>query len=80
MLAITQLPETYVVADTSVGRWSCAGKKIAMMLMRFVVAYTMTEYDWEFAPGEDGTTIVREAINVTLVKPGKLKLCFKRRS
>jgi hypothetical protein len=62
------------------GRWSCAGKKIAMMLMRFVVAYTITEYDFEFAPGEDGTAIGRDQVNLTLLKPGKLNLSFKKRS
>ncbi|KAB5559532.1 cytochrome P450 [Coniochaeta sp. 2T2.1] len=61
------------------GRWSCAGKKIAMMLMRFMVAYTLTEYDFEFAPGEDGTAIIRDSVDVTLVKPGKLNLCFRKR-
>lgn len=51
-----------------------------MMLMRFIVAYTLTEYDFDFAPGEDGTAILRDTINVTMVKPGKLNLCFKKRS
>lgn len=66
-------------ANIETGRWSCAGKKIAMMLMRFVVAYTLTKYDFAFAPGEDGTAIDRDAINVTLVKPGKLNLTFEKR-
>ncbi|KAH8902894.1 cytochrome P450 3A24 [Coniochaeta sp. PMI_546] len=61
------------------GRWSCAGKKIAMLLMRFIVAYTLTEYDFDFAPGEDGTAIIRDTVNVTMVKPGKLNLSFKKR-
>jgi hypothetical protein len=51
-----------------------------MMLMRFMVAYTLTEYDWGYAPGEDGTTIIRDTVNLTLVKPGKLNLCFKKRT
>jgi tryprostatin B 6-hydroxylase len=61
------------------GRWSCAGKKIAMMLMRLVVAYTVTDFDFEFADGEDGTAIVRDTKDVTLVKPGELRLRFTKR-
>jgi len=50
-----------------------------MMLMRLVVAYTLFEYDFDFAPGEDGTAIIRDTVNHSLIKPGKLYLCFKRR-
>jgi hypothetical protein len=51
-----------------------------MMLMRLVVAYTLTEFDFEFAPDEDGTAIVRDTKDVTLVKPGELRLRFTKRS
>jgi hypothetical protein len=51
-----------------------------MMLMRLVVAYTLIEYDFDFAPGEDGTTIIRDTRDSTLVKPGKLYLRFSKRS
>ncbi|RKU46919.1 hypothetical protein DL546_003487 [Coniochaeta pulveracea] len=62
------------------GRWSCAGKKLAMMLMRLVVAYTVTDFDFGFAEAEDGAAIVRDTKDVTLVKPGELRLRFTRRS
>lgn len=48
--------------------------------MRFIVAYTLHEYDFDFAPGEDGTAIIRDTVNVTIVKPGKLSLSFNKRA
>ncbi|KAK1757195.1 Tryprostatin B 6-hydroxylase [Echria macrotheca] len=62
-----------------VGPNNCVGKRLAMMVLRLVLAYTVHHYRFELAPGEDGTAIYREAKNNLILKAGPLKLVFDRR-
>ncbi|KAL7931819.1 cytochrome P450 [Trichoderma chlorosporum] len=62
------------------GPHSCAGKKLALLVLRFVLAYTVWYYDFEFAPGEDGTAIHRDSINGLILKAGKLECVFTQRT
>jgi cytochrome P450 len=61
------------------GRWSCVGQKLAMMTMRMFLAYTLWNCDFDFAAGEDGVAVHRDAKNVLIVRPGKLELVFHTR-
>ncbi|UKZ52617.1 hypothetical protein TrVGV298_006398 [Trichoderma virens] len=62
------------------GPHNCVGKRLAMIVMRFVLAYTIWYYDFEFALGEDGIAIHRDAINGQILKPGKLECVFTQRA
>lgn len=53
---------------------------MALIVLRLVLAYTVLNYDFEFAPGEDGTRIHRDAFNQLILKPGKLECVFKKRA
>jgi cytochrome P450 len=61
------------------GRWSCVGQKLAMMIMRIFLAYTVWNYDLNFAPSEDGVAVHRDAKNMLIVRPGDLELVFCKR-
>lgn len=61
------------------GRWSCVGQKLAMMTMRMFLAYTLWNYDFGFAPSEDGVAVHRDALNMLIVRPGNLELVFHKR-
>lgn len=51
-----------------------------MMVLRLVLSYTVYHYQFEFAPGEDGTAIHREARNNIILKAGPLRLAFTKRA
>ncbi|KAM0447685.1 hypothetical protein ACHAO4_008826 [Trichoderma viride] len=42
--------------------------------------YTVWNYDFKFAPGEDGTSIHRDMINQAILKAGPLKCVFNKRA
>jgi hypothetical protein len=50
-----------------------------MMLIRLVTAYNVWHYDISLAPGEDGASIVKNAKNYMVVRPGSLHLVFDKR-
>ncbi len=56
------------------------GKKVAILVLRMILAYTVWYYDFEFAPGEDGLAIHRDAIDASILKPGKLECVFTQRT
>ena len=62
------------------GPFSCVGKRLALMLIRLVIANTLWSYDFEFAPGENGTEIFKKARNQLVVKPGRLNVVFTKRT
>lgn len=49
------------------------------MVLRFVAAYTVWNYDFKFAPGEDGTAIHRELRDQGIIKAGNLECVFRAR-
>jgi hypothetical protein len=50
-----------------------------MTVLRLVLSYTTYYYQFDLAPGEDGTAIHREAKNKLILKAGPLNLVFARR-
>ncbi|KAK4447358.1 Tryprostatin B 6-hydroxylase [Podospora aff. communis PSN243] len=62
-----------------VGPNNCVGKRVAMMVLRLVLSYTVQNYRFQFAPGEDGTAIYKEARNNLILKAGPLKVVFEKR-
>ena len=59
------------------GPMNCVGKRLALMQLRLVIAYTLREYDFRFAPDEDGSDIFAKSRNQLVIKPGKLDLVFE---
>lgn len=62
------------------GPYNCVGKRLAMIVLRFTIAYTVWNYDFKFAPGEDGTSIHRDMINQAILKAGGLQCVFNKRA
>ncbi len=63
----------------SQGRYSCVGKQLALMELRFVVALLVGRYKVEFAGSEDGARVEGGMKDQFTGAPGGLELCFKRR-
>ncbi|ROW11442.1 hypothetical protein VMCG_01185 [Cytospora schulzeri] len=59
------------------GPWNCVGRRLAMLLLRVVIAHTVWNYDFEFAPGENGHDIWDKSRNQIIMKAGPLFLTFK---
>jgi len=55
------------------------GKKLAMMILRLLISYTVYNYRFRYAPGEDGKAIVDEAQNHLVLTAGPLHLVFDKR-
>lgn len=51
-----------------------------MIVLRFVLAYTVWYYDFEFAPGEDGIAVLRDSFNGQILKAGKLECVFTQKA
>ncbi|EHK47065.1 hypothetical protein TRIATDRAFT_194962 [Trichoderma atroviride IMI 206040] len=62
------------------GPYSCVGRRLAIIVLRFTIAYTVWNYDFKFAPGEDGTSIHRDMINQAILKAGPLQCVFNKRA
>ncbi|KXH31815.1 L-ornithine-N5-monooxygenase [Colletotrichum simmondsii] len=63
----------------SYGRYDCVGRRLAWNVLRLTIAYTLWNYDFEFAPGEDGKTFEEEAKFQLIIKPAKLDCIFTKR-
>ncbi|KAL4788907.1 cytochrome P450 [Aspergillus venezuelensis] len=76
-------PELIVDKDAfapwSIGRYACIGKNLSLMEMRVAAALIFTTFDYEFAPGEDGTRMFADAVDYFTTTPGPLYLIFRSR-
>ncbi|CEN59792.1 hypothetical protein ASPCAL02236 [Aspergillus calidoustus] len=65
-------------APFSTGPYSCIGKNLALIEIRLLAAHLITKFDVEFAPGEDGSDLLRSHDHfVVALRP--LNLIFKKR-
>lgn len=62
------------------GPYNCVGKRQAMTVLRITIAYTVWNFDFNFAPGEDGTSIHRDMIDQGILKAGPLQCVFNKRA
>ncbi|KAL2835988.1 cytochrome P450 [Aspergillus pseudoustus] len=62
----------------SAGPAGCIGKNLALMEMRLMTAHLVSAYDISFAPGEDGSELLKSQDHFT-VALNPLRLVFKRR-
>ncbi|KAL3476423.1 cytochrome P450 [Aspergillus californicus] len=63
----------------STGPYGCIGKNLALMEIRLLTAHLITKFDVAFAPGEDGSELLKsDDIFTIMLKP--LHLIFKKRT
>ncbi|KAK0671599.1 putative cytochrome P450 E-class, group I [Cercophora samala] len=80
------LDQTELVKDREafipwlVGPNNCVGKRMGMTVVRLILAYTVYNYTWDFAPGEDGRRIYSESRDNLISKAGPFKACFTPRA
>ncbi|KAL4999160.1 cytochrome P450 [Aspergillus recurvatus] len=66
-------------APFSLGHFNCIGRPLALMNLRVTLAQLITEFDVQFAPGEDGKRFLADAKDNFVMYFGKLELAFSRR-
>lgn len=57
----------------------CLGMHLAKMEIRLAVARLVSRFDFEFAPGETGTDVSEQIMDLFTTAPGPLRLVFKER-
>jgi cytochrome P450 len=60
----------------SLGPTSCAGKQLALMEMRSVITHLVTKFRIDFAPGNDGSSVVEGITDHFAQTPGDLMVVF----
>lgn len=63
----------------STGPFNCVGRQLALMEVRFLLAYIIWENEISYAPGEDGRRMREESVDLVILKAGKLDVVFKKR-
>ena len=58
------------------GAYSCVGKSLALMELRYVIHRIVMDFNVAFAPGEDGRRVIEEAKDTFTLSPGELDLVF----
>jgi cytochrome P450 len=55
------------------------GKQLALLELRIVIALIVSRFDISFAPGEDGTSLLRDSKDIFVWDIGRLELVFTLR-
>ncbi|KAL3447168.1 cytochrome P450 [Aspergillus insuetus] len=63
----------------SAGEFNCVGRPLALMNLRSTIARLVMEFDFEFAPGEDGSRFLGDGKDNFVFYPGDLNMVFTRR-
>jgi tryprostatin B 6-hydroxylase len=63
----------------SAGEFNCVGRPLALMNLRSTIARLVMEFDFQFAPGEDGSRFLGDAKDNFVFYPGDLNMVFTRR-
>jgi cytochrome P450 len=64
---------------TNKGPYSCIGKQLALMELRYVVAYAVHRYDIKLASGQTEREFLTGKKDTFTLSPGPLNLVFKKR-
>ncbi|GLB04918.1 hypothetical protein AtubIFM57258_010944 [Aspergillus tubingensis] len=67
-------------APFSLGPYGCIGKPMALLTLRNTLVRLVTMFDFESAPGEDGTAFERKAKDRFTMGYGDLQILFRKRS
>lgn len=71
---------TVSLSSLLVGPYSCIGKQLALMELRMMVALLVTQFDIQFAPGEDGKELLNMSKDFFTVSITSLRLIFTLRA
>ncbi|KAF2962933.1 hypothetical protein GQX73_g10637 [Xylaria multiplex] len=63
----------------SIGKMACLGKNLSLLETRVAIASLVTEFDMEFALGEDGSRMFTEMTDYFTTSPGPLRIVLKNR-
>lgn len=63
-----------------IGEYQCVGKNLGLMEIRVALALLVTQFDWEFAPGEDGQQMFDGLLDFFTTVPGPLNVVIKERN
>jgi cytochrome P450 family 628 len=61
------------------GIYNCVGRQLALMELRYLLAYTVWNYEFAYAPGETGRRMDEESVDLVILKAGKLDVVFTKR-
>ncbi|KEY67605.1 hypothetical protein S7711_08275 [Stachybotrys chartarum IBT 7711] len=61
------------------GRYTCIGKALALSELRTITTLLVSNFDFSFKEGDDGSSVVRDARDHFTTCPGPLELVFLRR-
>ncbi|KAH8594231.1 putative benzoate 4-monooxygenase cytochrome P450 [Bisporella sp. PMI_857] len=64
----------------SFGPYACIGKNLGLMEVRTAAVLLLDKFNFEFAPGEDGTELFKQTKDCFSWAPGPLNLVFKERT
>ncbi|KAE9379978.1 cytochrome P450 [Stipitochalara longipes BDJ] len=66
-------------APFTIGMYNCVGRQLALMELRYLLAYTVWNYKFAYAPGENGRRMEEESVDLVILKAGKLDVVFEKR-
>ena len=69
-----------MLTNTSLGPYWCIGKPLALPTLRNTLVRLVTMFDFEFAPGEDGTAFEGKAKDRFTMGYEDLQILFRKRS
>jgi hypothetical protein len=59
--------------------YNCVGRQLALMELRYLLAYTVWNYEFTYALGENGRRMDEESMDLVILKAGKLDVVFTER-
>ncbi|RAK89618.1 cytochrome P450 [Aspergillus costaricaensis CBS 115574] len=72
-------PRQSVLTNFSLGPYGCNGKPLALLTLRSTLVRLVTMFDFEYAPGEDGTAFEGKAKDRFTMSYGDLQTLFRVR-
>ncbi|PMD33323.1 cytochrome P450 [Hyaloscypha variabilis F] len=79
MTAPKLIKDKRAFAPFTIGTYNCVGRQLALMELRYLLAYTVWNYEFAYAPGENGRRMEEESLDLVIMKAGKLDVVFKKR-
>ncbi|KAI9927449.1 hypothetical protein MW887_003062 [Aspergillus wentii] len=73
------IKEKSAFAPFLIGPYNCIGKPLALLNIRTLVAQLVTDFDFEFAPSENGEEFMGEAMDHITLELGKCIISFRAR-
>lgn len=66
-------------ADHRKGPFGCIGRNLALLEIRTVICNLVSRFDVRLAPGEDGTDLLENSMDLFTLMMGQLKVVFEER-